>query len=88
MFKEMTEERKNFLYLTIIIDYLKVNGYRIASHSAQKTPTPLSSRNDIEPLLPLIKNSDLNILGLDNESKITFCKTYYNEELVAHYNGY
>ena len=87
MFKEMTEERKNFLYLTIIIDYLKVNGYRIASHSAQKTPTPLSSRNDIEPLLPLIKNSDLNILGLDNESKITFCKTYYNEELVAHYNG-
>ncbi len=87
MFREMTEERKNFLYLTILIDYLKVNGHRIASHSAQKTPTPLSSRADIEPLLPLIKNAELDILGLDNDSKITFCKVYYNDDLVAHFNG-
>ena len=85
MFREMTDERKNFLYLTIFIDYLKVNGHRIASHSAQKTPTPLSSRQDIEPLLPIVKNSELDILGLDNQSKITFCKCYYNEELVAHF---
>ena len=87
MFSEMTPERRNFLYLTILIDYLKVNGYRIASHSAQKTPTPLSSRQDIEPLLPLVKNAELDILGLDNESKITFCKTYYNDDLAAHFNG-
>lgn len=87
MFREMTDERKNFLYLTIFIDYLKVNGHRIASHSAQKTPTPLSSRSDIEPLLPLVKDGKLDILGLDNESKLTFCKTYYNEELVAHFKG-
>lgn len=87
MFSEMTPERKNFLYLTIIIDYLKVNGYRIASHSAQKTPTPLSSRQDIQPLLPIVKNAELDILGLDNNSNITFCKTYYNDELAAHYNG-
>ena len=87
MFSEMTPERRNFLYLTILIDYLNVNGYRIASHSAQKTPTPLSSRQDIEPLLPLVKNAELDILGLDNESKITFCKTYYNDDLAAHFNG-
>ena len=87
MFREMTPERKNFLYLTIFIDYLKVNGHRIASHSAQKTPTPLSSRSDIEPLLPLVKNAELDILGLDNNSKITFCKCYYNDDLVAHFNG-
>jgi hypothetical protein len=87
MFKEMTDERKNFLYLTIFIDYLKVNGYRIASHSAQKTPTPLSSRADIEPLLPLVKDATLDILGLDNESKITLCKTFYNDDLQAHGNS-
>ena len=87
MFREMSEERKNFLYLTNFIDYLKVNGHRIASHSAQKTPTPLSSRADIEPLLPLVKNAELDILGLDNESKLTFCKCYWNEDLVAHYAG-
>lgn len=83
----MTDERKNFLYLTIFIDYLKVNGHRIASHSASKTPTPLSSRSDIAPLLPLVKDGQLDILGLDNESKLTFCKTYYNEELSAHFKG-
>lgn len=87
MFREMTAERKNFLYLTIFIDYLKVNGHRIASHSAQKTPTPLSSRADFEPLLPLVKNAELDILGLDNDSKITFGKVYYNDDLVAHYSG-
>ena len=87
MFREMTDERKNFLYLTIFIDYLKVNGHRIASHSASKTPTPLSSRADIEPLLPLVKDAKLDIVGLDNESKITFCKTYYNDELSAHFKG-
>lgn len=82
----MSDEKRQMVYLTVIIDYLKVNGFRIASHSLQRTETPLSARADIKPLLPLIKEGDnLDILGLNDKSKITFCKTYTNEELVAHY---
>ena len=76
----MSDERKALVTLTVINDYLKVNGFRIASHSLQRTETPLSARADIKPLLPMIKEGDtLDILGIDNDSKITFCKSYYND---------
>ena len=87
MLRELTDERKKLLRNTVLIDYLKVNGFRIASHNLQKTPTPLSSRSDIQPLLPLVTEGQyLDILGLDNNSKISFCKTFFSEELLAHYS--
>ena len=82
----MSDEKKAMVYLTVINDYLKVNGFRIASHSMQRTETPLSARADIKPLLPMVKEGDnLDILGLNGNSKITFCKSYYSDELSAHF---
>jgi hypothetical protein len=84
----MSDEKRAMVYLTVINQFLKVNGFRIASHSLQKTETPLSARTDLKPLLPLVQEGDdLDILGLDGDSKITLCKVYYNEQLSAHYKG-
>ena len=82
----MSDEKRSMVYTTAIIDFLKVNGFRIASHSLQRTETPLSARADIKPLIPMVKEGDnLDILGLNGNSKIAFCKTYYNDELSAHF---
>ncbi len=80
-------DRHRLFYLTAIIDYLKVNGHRIAHHSLSRTSTPLSSRNDMQSLLPLIDEEIADILTLDPHSKKTFIKCMQYDELVAHFNG-
>ncbi|NHJ01954.1 MAG: hypothetical protein EAX86_07395 [Candidatus Heimdallarchaeota archaeon] len=80
-------DRHRLFYLTATIDYLKVNGHRIAHHSLSRTSTPLSSRNDINPLLELINGEIADILTLDPESRKTFIKCMQYEELVAHFSG-
>lgn len=80
-------DRKRFLYLRAIIDYLKNNNHRIAHHAMSRTPTPLASRNDIKPLLPLIDGEITDILTLDSQSKKTFVKSVEFDELIAHFPG-
>ena len=79
--------RKRFLYLRVIIDYLKTNSHRIAHHVLSRTTTPLASRNDIKPLIPLINGEIADIFTLDPNSKKTFVKSVESEELVAHFPG-
>lgn len=82
----MSDEKRAMVYLTVINEFLKINGFRIAIHRFQRTETPLSARADLKPLLPLVKDGgNLDILGLDNTSKVTLCKTFYNPELSAHF---
>jgi len=80
-------ERKGFI--TAIIDSLKVNSFWIATHSLQRTLSPLASRSDIKPLLPLVLDAEggnnLDILALDGESSITFCRAILHKELVVHW---
>ncbi|MHA2362449.1 MAG: hypothetical protein ACXAC7_00730 [Candidatus Hodarchaeales archaeon] len=89
MFREITPEKKREIYLRAVIDFLKVNSFRIAAHSTQKDPSPLSSRSDLKPLLPLVIDKEggenLDILALDDKSRITFCRACLHEDLVAHY---
>ncbi len=80
-------DQKRFLYLRVIIDYLKTNSHRIAHHVLSRTATPLASRNDIKPLLPLVNGEIADIFTLDPKSKKTFVKSIEPEELVAHFPG-
>jgi hypothetical protein len=81
------EDHKRFLYLRIIIDWLKTNGHRIAHHVLSRTPGPLAGRGDIKPLLPLIDGVVADILTLDSESRLTLVKSVESEELIAHFPG-
>jgi len=88
MFESRTSsDRKRFLYLRAIIDFLKNNNHRIAHHAMSRTPTPLASRNDIKPLLPLINGEIADIFTLDSQSKKTFVKSVEFDELIAHFPG-
>ncbi|MCK4848972.1 MAG: hypothetical protein KAT16_08115, partial [Candidatus Heimdallarchaeota archaeon] len=82
-----TNQRSRFLHLRVIIDYLKTNGHRIAHHALSRTPTPLASRDDIKPILPLINGENIDILTLDPTSKKTFIKAIAAEGLIAHFEG-
>jgi hypothetical protein len=80
-------DKLNFIFLTAVIDYLKVNNYRIAAHTLSKTPAPLASRSDIAPLVPVVKeNANLDIVGLTPNNKIFLAKTMKIplDELSAH----
>ncbi|MFX0014210.1 MAG: hypothetical protein ACFFB2_06945 [Promethearchaeota archaeon] len=79
--------RKRFLYLRVIIDYLKTNSHRIAHHVLSRTTTPLASRDDIKPFIPLINGEIADIFTLDPNSRKTFVKSVESEELVAHFPG-
>ncbi len=79
--------RKRFLYLSVLIDYLKTNGYRIAHHALTRTPTPLASRDDMKALLKLIDGNISDILTLDPTNKKTFIKSVEFDELIAHLPG-
>ncbi|MHA2202317.1 MAG: hypothetical protein ACW991_01385 [Candidatus Hodarchaeales archaeon] len=85
--RSSSPDRKRFLYLRVIIDYLKTNSHRIAHHALSRTTTPLASRNDIKALLPLINGEIADIFTLDPNSKKTFVKSVESEELVAHFPG-
>jgi hypothetical protein len=85
--RSSSPERKRFLYLRVLIDYLKTNSYRIAHHALSRTTTPLASRNDIKPLLPLINGETADILTLDPKSKKTFVKSFESDDLIAHFPG-
>ena len=50
--------RTKRLFIISIIDFLKTNGFRIASHSYSRQPAPLASRNDIKPFLPLVSGGE------------------------------
>ena len=81
------EDRKRFLYLTAVIDYLKTNSHRIAHHALSRTSAPLASRGDIKPILPLINGEIADIITLDMNSKKTFVKCMHFDDLVAHFVG-
>ncbi|MHA1226771.1 MAG: hypothetical protein ACTSPV_08535 [Candidatus Hodarchaeales archaeon] len=81
------QDRNRFLYLRVLIDYFKINGHRIAHHAMSRTSTPLASRNDIKPLIPLIDGEIADIITLDPESRKTFIKSVQFDELVAHFPG-
>lgn len=85
--KRSSPDRRRFLYLRVIIDFLKTNGHRIAHHVMSRTPTPLASRSDIKPLLPLINGEIADIFTLDPNSKMTFLKSVESDELIAHFPG-
>ncbi|MHA2039839.1 MAG: hypothetical protein ACW98X_25770, partial [Promethearchaeota archaeon] len=89
MYSERREpqDRKRFLYLTAIIDYLKTNGHRIAHHALSRTSAPLASRNDIKALLPLVNGEIADIMTLDPNSRKTFVKCMHFDDLVAHFEG-
>jgi hypothetical protein len=81
------DDKLNFIFLAAVIDYLKVNNYRIAAHTLSKTPAPLASRSDIAPLVPLVKeNENLDIVGLTPKNQIFIAKTVKIplDELSAH----
>ncbi|MFX1282246.1 MAG: hypothetical protein ACFFB5_01265 [Promethearchaeota archaeon] len=82
-----SSDRKRFLYLRVIIDYLKTNSHRIAHHALSRTTTPLASRSDIKPLLPLINGEIADIFTLDPNSRKTFVKSVEFDELIAHFPG-
>ncbi|MFW9777303.1 MAG: hypothetical protein ACFFE8_00535 [Candidatus Heimdallarchaeota archaeon] len=81
------EDHKRFLYLRIIIDWLKSNGHRIAHHVLSRTSGPLAGRSDIKSLLPLIDGVVADILTLDSESRVTLVKSVESDELIAHFPG-
>lgn len=85
--RSTSSDRKRFLYLRVIIDYLKTNSHRIAHHALSRTTTPLASRNDIKPLLPLVNGELADIFTLDPNSRKTFVKSVESDELVAHFPG-
>ena len=85
--RRRTPDRKRFLYLRVIIDYLKTNSHRIAHHALSRTATPLASRNDIKPLLTLVDGDIADIFTLDPNSRKTFVKSVESDELVAHFAG-
>ncbi|UCG03002.1 MAG: hypothetical protein JSW11_03245 [Candidatus Heimdallarchaeota archaeon] len=85
--RSSSPDRKRFLYLRVIVDYLKTNSHRIAHHALSRTTTPLASRNDIKPLLSLINGEIADIFTLDPNSKKTFVKSIESDELVAHFPG-
>ncbi len=85
--KRSSPDRKRFLHLRVIIDYLKTNSHRIAHHALSRTTTPLASRNDIKPLLPLINGEIADIFTLDFKSRKTFVKSVESDELIAHFPG-
>jgi len=85
--RSSSPERKRFLYLRVIIDYLKTNSHRIAHHALSRTTPPLASRNDIKHLLPLINGEIADIFTLDPNSKKTFVKSFESEDLIAHFPG-
>ncbi len=85
--RQQPQDRKRFLYLTAIIDYLKTNSHRIAHHALSRTSAPLASRGDIKPLLPLINGEIADIITLDISSKKTFVKCMHFDDLVAHFAG-
>ncbi|UCE15049.1 MAG: hypothetical protein JSV04_07685 [Candidatus Heimdallarchaeota archaeon] len=85
--RSSSPERKRFLYLRVIIDYLKTNSHRIAHHSLSRTTTPLASRNDIQPLIPIVNGEIVDILTLDPNSRKTFVKSVEFDELIAHFPG-
>jgi hypothetical protein len=76
-----------FLYVRVLIDFLKTNGHRIAHHALSRTETPLASRNDIKPLISLVDGHIADILTLDPHSRKTFIKVIYSDELIAHFSG-
>jgi hypothetical protein len=85
--RQQPQDRKRFLYLTAINDYLKTNSHRIAHHALSRTSAPLASRGDIKPLLPLINGEIADIITLDMSSKKTFVKCMHFDDLVAHFEG-
>lgn len=85
--RSTSPDRKRFLYLRVLIDYLKTNSHRIAHHALSRTTTPLASRNDIKPLLPLINGKIADIFTLDAKSRKTFVKSVESDELIAHFPG-
>jgi hypothetical protein len=81
------EEQSRFLFIRVIIDYLKTNGHRIAHHSLSRTENPLASRNDIKPLLSIVDGDTTDILTLDAQSNKTFVKLIIADQLIAHFPG-
>jgi hypothetical protein len=81
------ENRDRFLYLQVIIDYLKINSHRIAHHVLARTANPLSSREDFKSLIPYINGQIADILTLDANSNKTFVKSVQFNELIAHFQG-
>lgn len=80
-----TENRERFLFLTSIIDYLKTNEYRIATHSSSRTDGPLASRSDLSKYVSLVRNGNIDILAMDTNKNITLITCIMNEEFSAHY---
>ncbi|WP_455464098.1 hypothetical protein [Candidatus Hodarchaeum mangrovi] len=79
--------RDRFLFLQVIIDYLKINSHRIAHHVLTRTPNPLSSREDFKSLISYIDGYIADILTLDANSYKTFVKSVQFDDLVAHFHG-
>lgn len=85
MYREITPEKKRFLFNQAVMEFFKINQCRLASHSLEKSPGPLANRADIQPLLPLVKNDPhIDVLGLDDESRVLLCSVVMNDELAAH----
>ncbi|OLS22983.1 MAG: hypothetical protein HeimC3_26800 [Candidatus Heimdallarchaeota archaeon LC_3] len=80
-------KKLRFIFLTAVMDYLKVNNYRIAAHTLSKTPAPLASRTDIAPLVDVVKeNENIDIVGLAPSNKIFLARAIDIplDELTAH----
>ncbi len=80
-------KKLRFIFLTAVMDYLKVNNYRIAAHTLSKTPAPLASRADIAPLVDVVKeNENIDIVGLAPSNEIFLARAIDIplDELTAH----
>jgi len=84
--KGPTENKEKRLYFRCIVDFLKNNNHRIASHTFSRTDGPLASRSDFKKIIPLLKadSPKVNILSLDGNSVPSVSRILYSEELTGH----
>lgn len=82
------EEKEQRHLLQTVEDWLKRNGYRIATDSFTRTPTPLGNRNDFKSLENIVKgDTPIDIVGLDPNRKIFLARVYINDDILAHKAG-
>ncbi len=85
----MSEEEKEQRHLLQTVeDWLKRNGYRIATDTFTRTPTPLGSRSDFRSLESIVKGeTPIDAIGLDPRRKIFLSRIVFNDEILAHQVG-
>ncbi len=81
-----SEEKLLQLNSLAVLDYLKNNNHRVATHTLSRTDGPLASRSDFKEVVPLIKeeNAKINVLSLDGDSTPSMATLIFSEELVGH----